>query len=248
MLSDQATRYVRLTGAIALIFALSSMSALQARVFTDLEGRKVEAEIAGVRNGKVVLNVNGKLAKWPLEKLIDEDQEHIKIWALNRPPTKVIIRTSHKDAGTDIQTRGESNTREDRRVYELNIYNQTYQDTGAISVLAYVFVRMENGTVVPRQASFQLQQGLMGKGVYAREHEKLTSAPIGIKSSKTVTRTMVYTTRSDGSLDTSTRKSLSRSSQEFEGIWVRVFSKGRMIGETKDLSAKLERDGVGWPG
>jgi len=42
---------------------------LSARLFTDDQGRTVEATLVGVRGEKVVLSRNGRAAQWPIAKL-----------------------------------------------------------------------------------------------------------------------------------------------------------------------------------
>lgn len=217
---------------------------LSARTFTDTNGRKVEAEVAGVRGAKVLLNVNGNLAEWPINQLSPDDQEYIKTWARNPPPTKIIVRTTEEKGDTSIKTKSSgSNQRVDTRRYVLNLYNQTYQDSGPLKVMAVAYTKTDN-SVHPHPMSFK-----MSNGVQAREHDSLTTGYVSANSSKDVTYTSVITTYVGGGSsyqDVDIRKDTSRSRETFEGIWVRVFRGGNLVGEAKDLSNEVLKLDPAW--
>ncbi len=66
----------------ALLALAFSQSCLQARVFTDTRGRKIEASILGVKDGQVELKLkkSGKVYTVPVSKFSAADRAYIKRW------------------------------------------------------------------------------------------------------------------------------------------------------------------------
>lgn len=75
---------------LLLVFGLSGMMAWsgalarEVRTFTNNAGKKIEAELVDVRDGKARLMVNRKPFDVPVETLSAEDQEFLKTWDLKR--------------------------------------------------------------------------------------------------------------------------------------------------------------------
>ena len=58
--------------------------AREIRIFTNNSGKKIEAELLDLTEGKVRLMVNRKPFDVPVETLSAEDQEFLKAWDLKR--------------------------------------------------------------------------------------------------------------------------------------------------------------------
>lgn len=73
---------------LALVACLSlaalSTSARELRTFTNKAGKKIEAELLDVQEGKVRLRVNRQVFDIPVETLSAEDQEFLAQWNLER--------------------------------------------------------------------------------------------------------------------------------------------------------------------
>jgi len=82
-----------LLGCVLLFAAFGWVSGLDARTFTDTQGRKVEAEIVRVDGPNVVLRLaDGKEHPVPLQQFSATDQEYIRSWtpaetAASEPPS-----------------------------------------------------------------------------------------------------------------------------------------------------------------
>lgn len=69
---------------LALLTFVGTASAREFRELTDQSGRKVQAEILDVIDGKVKVNINLKPFEIPMETLSPEDQEWLTQWDLVR--------------------------------------------------------------------------------------------------------------------------------------------------------------------
>jgi len=69
----------KLTALLATGMLVASLSAADTRKWTDQKGKQIQAEMTGMRDGKVLLKLsNGKVAPVPLSILSEEDQEYIR--------------------------------------------------------------------------------------------------------------------------------------------------------------------------
>lgn len=68
------------TSLIALLLCTLLVTIGSARTWTDVQNRKIEAELLRVEGEKVILKFKGKEVKFALTKLCEEDQEYIKEW------------------------------------------------------------------------------------------------------------------------------------------------------------------------
>jgi len=60
--------------------------AASGRTWTDTSGKKIEAEIVGVEEGKVVLKFKGKDVRLPLERLSEDDRKFVEEWSKQEKP------------------------------------------------------------------------------------------------------------------------------------------------------------------
>lgn len=70
--------------ALAALAVATTGEAREFRTFTNTEGKKIEAELLDLRDGKVRLMVNRRPFDVPVENLSAEDQEFLKEWDLKR--------------------------------------------------------------------------------------------------------------------------------------------------------------------
>jgi hypothetical protein len=70
----------------AVAGALLSLSMVQARTWTDVRGRKIDAEMVGKTETSVTVLLKGKETKIPLSKLSEEDREFVKNWNKQSTP------------------------------------------------------------------------------------------------------------------------------------------------------------------
>lgn len=70
---------------LALLLALLLPGVTRARTFTDVTGRTLEADLAGVdKDGRVLLSINGKVTPVPWDRLSARDQRYVKSWQADR--------------------------------------------------------------------------------------------------------------------------------------------------------------------
>jgi len=71
---------------LTLLLALIGLSSLQLtvagemRTLTNADGKKIEAELIGIKNGKVRIMANRRVFEVPVESLSKEDQEFLATW------------------------------------------------------------------------------------------------------------------------------------------------------------------------
>ncbi len=202
---------------VALCLTAALTSSLSARIFTDTDGRTVEAEVAGLRGDQAVLNIKGKLITWPMDRLSQADQDYIREWAEKRPPTKIVIRADGvRTGGTNL----------DRTSYfELDLYNQQYHDSGPLVLQAIAVTRTSDGRISEHPITMELP-----KGVEARSAQVLSTREVEAVGTK---RRVAI---SGGCCMAPIRFRTFRTSTKVDGIWVRLYQGPHMVGELKDLT------------
>ena len=75
----------RLLVKLPWVFLSLGMGTLQARVWTDLQGRKIEADMVRMDGGDPVVNLRGKETKLPAAKLSAGDVEFVAQWKTEHP-------------------------------------------------------------------------------------------------------------------------------------------------------------------
>ncbi|MEZ5299803.1 MAG: SHD1 domain-containing protein [Verrucomicrobiales bacterium] len=125
--------------AAAVLLALGA-AVSPAREFTDKNGRKIEAEIVAVREGKVQLKKSGdnRLFLVPVDTFSEDDQAFIKKWAVENIEYRFDVRAQEKKLEQD---RKDSKSVE-KWVYELEITNRTSADLTGITVHYNAFIQV----------------------------------------------------------------------------------------------------------
>lgn len=70
--------------AVAALLTLPALSAREVRTFTNADGKKIEAELLDVRDGKARIMANRRVFEVPVTSLSAEDQEYLKEWSANK--------------------------------------------------------------------------------------------------------------------------------------------------------------------
>ncbi|MFT5470381.1 MAG: hypothetical protein ACI8UO_005509 [Verrucomicrobiales bacterium] len=239
-----------------LISLLVLPLSLAARVFTDEDGRKVDAEIVGVRDGHVVLTKNGKTGRWPIEKLSTVDQVYVRAWS--KDPTtspKLRVRLFERDgagpsgvfqgptskAPTSIPLIQQTEAKANHKHYVADITNDAQAQVDALQLtVAYVLF------VVNTQNKIVLETGFK-KIAEIPVGERTTVTTEGITFLRTKTTSMTLGTNPLGHLNIGS--DTSRAKGRFAGAWVRIYSaESELLAEAKELIPELERLDPMWTG
>lgn len=71
------------------LITLSFSQAREIRTFTNLQGKKIEAELLDMKDGKIRIMSNRKIFEVPVETLSPEDREWLAEWDAQREPGKL---------------------------------------------------------------------------------------------------------------------------------------------------------------
>ncbi len=239
-----------------LALALSWCHPAGARVFEDNGGRKVEAELVGVRGDHVVLSRNGNLAQWPVAKLSAQDQAYVASWKKNPPKTpKISVRIWERDGigpiGKYEETSSgpglpknipmilETEEKEKYKHYDIDLTNTSANLDANHLVMSYIlYVIDESGNVIDLPGSESISTIEAGKRVTTQ-----TRGATYLRIKKT------QTTLSITNFGITTGSDRSRANQRFGGAWVRVYAAdGSMVGEARDLHPEIEKLKPAWTG
>ncbi len=222
---------------------------VQARNFTDDQGRKVEAELLGVTGANVVLKKGGQAVQWPLARLSDEDQAFVHAWLKESPsnPKVRVVAWEREGIGSeglfDTKNTGPAvpknipmlkSTEEKAkyRYYDLDLSNPGQVDARDLH-LSYVIYVIDAANQVIEYSGSQSIEVIPPQGRESRSTEAATFV-------RTKTTSTTFGLGVPGNLTTGT--ATDRAKERFGGIWVRVYGKnGEVLGEAKDLHDELER-------
>ncbi len=221
----------------------------EARLFTDDQGRQVEAEIVGVNGANVVLDRNGQSAQWPINKLSNEDQDYVKAWLKDSPSSPKIRvniweregigeagRFQEKSSGLEIPKNipmlKSTEETEKYRYYDVDMSNLSGVDAREVFLSYVVYVIDETNKVVDFAGSESVEL-IKAEGRETRATQAVTYV-------RTKTTSMTFNVGVLGNLSTGTNTD--RSKERFGGAWARVYSAdGELLGERKQLHDELER-------
>ncbi len=221
----------------------------EARLFTDDQGRMVEAELLGFTGVNVVLKRNGQAVQWPLAKLSVADQKFVKEWLVESPSSpQVRVNVweregignqglfEAKNVGLEIPKNipmlKSTEEKAKYRYYDLDLSNLGQVDARNLHVSYVIYVIDAANQIVDFNGSQSVE--VISPGA----RDSLSTEAASFVRTKTTSTTLGIGFL--GNLTTGT--STDRAKERFGGIWVRVYgANGEVLGEAKDLHDELER-------
>jgi hypothetical protein len=227
----------------------------QAHLFTDDQGRQVEAEIVGLRGANVVLATRGVRGQWPVARLAAADQAYVKEWQSANSAVKAVqVQINERDG---IGERGEfpaaestsqpalpeglpiAPAKETRAIYkhcDLVIQNPAAVDANHLRVAYVLYLVKPDGTVGSNAGTQTVAR------VPAGQNARLKTE--GLNAARTKATQLKLSINSN---NVSLNERNVRSRDEFGGCWVRVYgTDGSLIGESRRLSAALTKLDPPW--
>ncbi|MFO1485639.1 MAG: hypothetical protein U1F71_19920 [Verrucomicrobiaceae bacterium] len=121
--------------------------ALPAREFTDLQGRKLEAELIAVAGGQVTLKRqgDGRVFTVPTTTFTADDQKFMSDWADQNTKYSFDVRYTKKKLGETKQKQGVVTVEDERWIYEIEIRNKLPVAVGDVRVDYWCFRREDGG-------------------------------------------------------------------------------------------------------
>lgn len=225
------------------------------RVFTDDQGRTVDAELVGVRGDNVVLSKNGRAAQWPISKLSAKDQLYVRAWQASPPETpnlsiQIWEREGIGASGAfdepeegglpkNIPLLLETEEKANYKHYDLDITNRSQVDATNLTVAYVIYIVTASSQVEAVSSSSSVETIPMG--------QRVTAVTKGVNAMRTK---QTITTINIGPFNqVSTGSDINRSKERFGGVWARVYSAdGQVVGEAKKLIPEIERLDPAWTG
>jgi len=245
-------RLILLTIGLALPIACFA----QMRPFTDGQGRTIQAEMAGISGGDVIMLKDGVTLSYPLAKLSDRDKAFVQAWQSNPPPVphlqvRLFEKQGFSSAGTfaeddnappslpNIPGVVEVQKRETFRYDDVEISNPGATQASRLTLAYQLYVVTVTGSLVVESGSEALEP-IASKGV-------VTVPTRAISSTRTKTTTITLSARSREGLTIGSKNS--RASERFGGCWARVYAQdGKVVGEARKLIPEIEQTKPAWVG
>ncbi len=245
-----------------LLFAYFHSPILRAREFTDLEGRKVEAELVGIRGENAILAVKDFRGQWPISKLSAADREYVTKWrsehtGVKRVQVRLFERSGAGPKGAfpvdGSASAGSGNglaapapllppppkTTEKKSGHhgEVQLTNTEKGDAARLRV-AYVLYLLQPDGSVGASAGSQYVESLKAGAVTTLTTE-------GITATKTKATKLKVSYSNQGGLSVAEKNAITK--EKFGGVWVKVYgADGAVLGEAKELAPELEKATPRW--
>lgn len=130
----------------SLCLFLATTVLLPAREFTDLQGRKLDAEIIAAASGQVTLKrADGRLFAVAATMFITEDQKFITEWADNNTKYSFEVTYTKKKLNETRTKRGPVTYEDETWIYKINIRNRQPTSVGDLRVDYWCFRREDGG-------------------------------------------------------------------------------------------------------
>lgn len=226
-----------------------------AHLFTDDQGRQVEAEIVGLRGANVVLATQGVRGQWPVARLAPADQVYVKEWqTTNSAVKKVQVQITERDG---IGERGEFKSDESKggpalpeglpigpatevkasfKHCDIIIQNPAVVDATHLKVDYVLYIVKPDGTVGNGAGTQPIANLPAGQNARLKTE--------GINANRTKS-TKLKINISNNSVSVGEKNVRSR--EQFGGCWVRVrAADGTVIGESRRLTPALAKLDPPW--
>ena len=227
------------------------------RIFTDDQGRQIEAEMVGVRGENIVLRRNGRMAQWPVKKLSEVDQRYVSEWknSASRNTPKIQARIWERDGigekgllnqdrleptlGKNIPLLKQTDEKGYFKHYDIDLHNRSAVDADNLMVSYVLYVITPQNKVIDETGREAVSK--------IGSNSRTTISTEGITYVRSKTKSTTFSTNILGNLQVGS--DTKRSKEKFGGAWVRVYSpNGEIVGETKQLSPQLEALDPQWTG
>ena len=242
---------------VLLTFLWIEPAKAELRTFTDDQGRQIQAELVGMSGDNIVIKRNGKLAKWPANKLSKSDQLYVKTWnrSASKGTPKILPRIWERDGigekgvlnaerldntlGKNIPLLKQTEEKGYYKHYDVDLHNNSPVDADDLVVSYVLYVVNVKNQVVWESGSESISD--------IPANSRKTIATKGITYVRAKTTSTTFGTNILGNLQVGSNTS--RQTEKFGGAWVRVYSpNGTMVGESKRLSDQLEALDPQWTG
>ncbi|MDZ4402820.1 hypothetical protein [Prosthecobacter sp.] len=127
---------------------LIAATTLSAREFTDLQGRKLDAELVAVAGGQATLKraSDGRSFTVPAASFSADDQKFMKDWADQNAKYNFEVKYTKKKMGETKQKQGVVTVEDERWIYKIEIKNRMPVAVGDLRVDYWCFRREDGGT------------------------------------------------------------------------------------------------------
>jgi hypothetical protein len=135
------------THLLASLCLIAAIPALSAHEFTDLQGRKLEAEIVYAAGGQVMLKrtTDGRTFSVPATSFIQADQKFISEWADANTKYSFEVTYTKKKLNSTRKKRGAVTYEDETWIYKINIKNRQPTAVGDLRVDYWCFRREDSG-------------------------------------------------------------------------------------------------------
>lgn len=136
----------------ALLGVSLVLSPLQAREFTDKQGRKIEGTITAYVAGKVTLKRedNGQIVQFPKNLLSEADQKYVTEWQISNKEYKFDVKTTRKKLESKKRASGATEITEEKWAYTFEMKNISGMDCPEAELQYWVFGREDSGSGIGR--------------------------------------------------------------------------------------------------
>ena len=119
---------------------------LEAREFTDNQGRKVEGEVTAFVAGKVSLKrADGQVFQFPLKLLSDADQKYVNEWIVRNKEFRFDVKSTPRKLDSKKQ-KGITTVTVEKWAHEVDLRNSSGMDCQDVQVNYWLFVREDDGS------------------------------------------------------------------------------------------------------
>lgn len=228
------------------------------RSFTSVDGKSIVAEVVGFEGRAVKLKMGETIYQVPVSKLSEPDKEYLKAWLKDNIPYAFRFSVFEKEGASPLTSGqgGESPSlsgRGNQESTDVSHYIATITNDSGVELED---VELQYRVFIKRT----VRMGFSGtnKSTYqAGGLTKITSLPAGRgtsvptasivltdSSSKSTMRTTITYTNGGSTSFTETKKNRDR--LEPMGVWFRLYHKGKLVGEYKDLHDDVANSNPTW--
>jgi len=135
------------THLLASLCLIVAATALPAREFTDLQGRKLDAELVSVAGGQAVLKraTDGRSFNVNVASFSEADQKFMQEWAAQNTKYNFEVKYTKKKLGEMKMKRNDVAYEDERWIYKIEIKNRMPTAVGDLRVDYWCFRKADEG-------------------------------------------------------------------------------------------------------